>query len=135
MRIATLLASAVVIGMTAGTADAKRPLREIPEIWTPLFYIAVADEIRKKCPSISGRLFKGMNDLRRLKDYANSLGYSDKEIEDFVESESERARMTERGEDYLAQYGADRDKPETLCVLGRAEIERNSAIGVYLKAN
>ena len=135
MRLKTAIVSAVVIGLTASTAQAKRPLRDIPEIWTPLFYIAVADEIRKKCPTISGRVFKGVTDLRRLRDYANSLGYSDREIEDFVESKDEQARMIAQGETYLARYGAHRDKPETLCALGRAEIERNSAIGVYLKAN
>lgn len=135
MRIVSTVLAAGLIAASTSVAETKQPLREIPEVWNSLLYIAVADEIRKKCPSISGRLFKGIRDLRRLKDYANSLGYTDKEIENFVESKDEQARMTRQGEAYLRKFGAERDKPETLCALGRAEIDRNSAIGVYLKAN
>lgn len=140
MRIASiltvsLLAVSPLAGATGATAQAKPPIREVPELYDPLFYIAVANEVRKKCPSISERRVKGIAALWGLRNRANQLGYSDKEIEAFYDSEAERARMARRGEAYLAQYGADRDDPASLCAFGRAEIERNSAIGVYLKEN
>ena len=135
MRYVTILTVALFLGITGSAADAKRPIREVPELYEPLFYIAVANEIRKKCPSISERRVKGITALWTLRNRANALGYSDKEIEAFYDSEAERARMAERGEAYLAQFGADRNDIESLCAFGRAEIERNSAIGVYLKEN
>lgn len=135
MRIATILIVSFCVGATGVSAQAKPPIREVPELYDPLFYIAVADEIRKKCPTISERRVKGIAALWGLRNKANRMGYSDKEIEAFYESEAERARMARRGEAYLAQFGADRDNPESLCAFGRAEIERNSAIGVYLKEN
>lgn len=135
MRIAILPTLALCLGVPFGAAQAKPSIRDVPELYEPLFYIAVANEIRKTCPDISERRLKGINALWSLRNRANQLGYSDKEIEAFYESEAERARMAERGEAYLARFGARRDDPASLCAFGRAEIERNSAIGVYLKEN
>ena len=135
MRIVTIVTAALLLGITGSGAAAKQPIRDVPELYEPLFYIAVANEIRKTCPDISERKMKGIAELWRLRNRANQLGYSDKEIEAFYESEEERARMAERGEAYLARFGADRHDPASLCAFGRAEIERNSAIGVYLKEN
>ena len=135
MRIAILPTLALCLGVPFGAAQAKPSIRDVPELYEPLFYIAVANEIRKTCPDISERRLKGINALWSLRNRANQLGYSDKEIEAFYESEAERARMAERGEAYLARFGERRDDPASLCAFGRAEIERNSAIGVYLKEN
>ena len=135
MRKLIILVLAAGLSLPAVMADAKRPLREVSEIDDALLYIAIADEIRKKCPTISGRLIKGLQDLQRLRRYAKDLGYTEAEIEAYVESKEEQARMEARGEAYVAARGADRTKPDTMCALGRAEIDRNSAIGVYLRAN
>lgn len=130
---ATLFAAAIAAGLPA-MAGAKPPLREVDEINDQLFYGAVANEIDKYCDSISGRRMKAISVLWSLKSRANDLGYSDKEIRAYVESREEKDRMRARGEAYLAANGVSYDKPETFCTLGRAEISRNSAIGVYLKA-
>ncbi|WP_367646337.1 DUF5333 domain-containing protein [Ruegeria arenilitoris] len=117
------------------SADAKPPLREVKEIDNELYYIAIANEISEYCPSISGRRMKAIGVMWSLRSKANSLGYSDGEIRAYVESDSEKARMRAKGEKYLAQNGVSYGKAETFCALGRKEIERNSAIGVYLRAN
>ncbi|WP_170478967.1 DUF5333 domain-containing protein [Ruegeria arenilitoris] len=116
-------------------AEAKPPLREVKEIDNELYYIAVANEISEYCESISGRRLKAIGVMWGLKSKANSLGYSDQEIRAYVESDSEKDRMRAKGEAYLAQNGVSYDNPKTFCSLGRKEIERNSAIGVYLRAN
>ena len=116
-------------------AEAKPPLRDVKEIDNELYYIAIANEISDYCPSISGRRMKAIGVMWGLRSKANKLGYSDKEIRAYVESDAEKDRMRSKGEAYLAQNGVSYDKPNTFCKLGRAEIERNSAIGVYLRAN
>ncbi|WP_237212408.1 DUF5333 domain-containing protein [Ruegeria lacuscaerulensis] len=116
-------------------ADAKPPLREVKEIDNELYYIAIANEISDYCPSISGRRMKAIGVMWGLRSKANKLGYSDKEIRAYVESYTEKDRMRAKGEAYLAQHGVTYDNPNSFCTLGRAEIERNSAIGVYLRAN
>ncbi|WP_171178281.1 DUF5333 domain-containing protein [Ruegeria sp. HKCCD8929] len=122
--------------LTAPTlAQAKPSLREVKEIDNELYYIAIANEISKQCDAIAGRRMKAIGVMWRLRSKANSLGYSDSEIRAYVESDAEKARMRAKGEAYLAQKGVTYERPETFCALGRAEIKRNSAIGVYLRAN
>ncbi|GGH21517.1 NADH dehydrogenase subunit E [Cribrihabitans marinus] len=118
----------------AGMAHAKPPLREVEEIDNELYYIAIANEIDKRCDAISGRRFKAINVMWGLKRKANDLGYSDAEIRAYVDSDAEKARMRRKGEAYLSANGVGDRKPESFCALGRAEIKRNSAIGVYLRA-
>ncbi|WP_170769274.1 DUF5333 domain-containing protein [Ruegeria lacuscaerulensis] len=117
------------------SADAKPPLREVKEIDDQLYYIAIANEISEICPTVSGRRLKAIGVLWDLRSKANKLGYSDKEIRAYIESDAEKDRMRAKGEAYLAQQGVTYDSPETFCSLGQKEIERNSAIGVYLRAN
>ncbi|WP_286193625.1 DUF5333 domain-containing protein [Tropicibacter sp. R16_0] len=128
---ATLVALPVTI---PATAEAKPPLREVSEIDNELYYIAIANEIAEICDGISGRRMKAIGVMWGLRSKANKLGYSDDEIRAYVESDTEKARMRAKGESYLAANGAKYGKPETFCALGRTEINKNSAIGVYLRA-
>ncbi|WP_424833144.1 DUF5333 domain-containing protein [Ruegeria sp.] len=116
-------------------AEAKPPLRDVKEIDNELYYIAIANEISEYCPTISGRRLKAIGVMWDLRSTAHKLGYSDKEIRAYVESDAEKDRMRAKGEAYLAQHGVSYGKPGSFCTLGQKEIERNSAIGVYLRAN
>ena len=70
-----------------------------------------------------------------LRSKAHDLGYTDSEIRAYVDSDAEKDRMRARGEAYLATNGVTYDNPNSFCTLGQDEIKRNSAIGVYLRAN
>jgi hypothetical protein len=118
-----------------GAAGAKPHLRDVAEIDDGILYIAIANEIRKTCDDIQARMIRALTRARGLHNRAKALGYSDAEIEAYLESKDEKNRMRRRGAAYLAQHGASQDRPESLCRLGRDEIERNSAIGVLLRAN
>ncbi|TDE40213.1 DUF5333 domain-containing protein [Antarcticimicrobium sediminis] len=131
---AVLLAASFMLGLPAGAAEARSPLRDVPEIADGIFTIVVANEIRRKCDDIDGRLFRGIKQIHRLKARANALGYSDGEIRTLLDSKVEKARMIERGKSYMAGVGLDYDKPGDLCRLGRMEIKNNSAIGALLRA-
>lgn len=133
MRGFTIL-TLVTSFLLAGAAWAKPPLRDVDKIDDGILYIAIANEIRNECNSITARMFRALSTIRGLEAHAKSLGYSDQEIETYIDSKAEKARMRRRGEAYLADNGVSYAKPETFCALGRAEIERNSAIGVLLRA-
>ena len=130
---AVLIVAALLAGLPAHAA-AKPPLREVPEIADGIFTIVVANEIRRKCDGIDGRLFKGFFQIQRLKSRANDLGYTDNEIRAVLDSEAEKARVVARGRRYMAGHGLDYDTPGDLCRLGRLEIRNNSAIGALLRA-
>ncbi|WP_293573179.1 DUF5333 domain-containing protein [Phaeobacter sp.] len=127
-------AIAAAVLFQPGAAAAKPSLRDVPEIENPLFAVAVAKEVADHCDRLSARLFKGLGELRRLRARANDLGYSDTEIRAYISSDAEKKRMRAKGERFLAQNGVSYEKTETFCTFGRAEIEKNSAIGVLLRA-
>jgi len=132
LRIVALLAALLAAGPIA--ASAKPHLRDVPEIEGPLFAVAMAKEVSDYCDSIGARLFKGIGELRRLRSKANELGYSDTEIRAYIESDTEKTRMRAKGEKLLRASGVSYENPETFCAFGRTEIEKNSAIGVLLRA-
>lgn len=131
---AVAIAATLCAAVPAGAAVAKPPLRDVPEIENTLFIVAIADEVSKKCDSISARRMKGFSILLNLRARANQLGYSDAEIRAQVESDAEKKRMRAKGEAYLKSQGVVIGEPETYCAFGRAEIKKTSAIGALLKA-
>lgn len=131
-RIAILLATCLAV--LPLSAQAKPSLRDVPEIENPLFAVAMAKEVADYCDTIGARFFRGLGELRRLKARANDLGYSDAEIRAYIESDTEKARMRAKGEALLAQNGVTYDNPESFCAYGHEEIQKNSAIGVLLRA-
>ena len=122
------------LGSLAAAAQDKPSLRDVPEIENVIFAAAIGYEISEICPTISARRLKAIGRAWQLRSRANALGYSDSEIKAYVESDVEKARMRAKGEAYLKSKGAVYGQPETFCVVGRAEIEKNSAVGALLRA-
>ncbi|PLS22114.1 DUF5333 domain-containing protein [Neptunicoccus cionae] len=130
-----ILLTAALTGLMATTAMANPPLREVKEINDGLLYVGLADEIRKNCDSISGRIFKGIGRLRAIHKQAQDMGYSKEEIETFVDSRAEKNRLKARGRAYLKANGASLENKQSMCALGRKEIAKGSAIGSLLYEN
>lgn len=118
----------------SSAAAANPPLRDVAYVDDGLFHVAVADVIRKGCGDIDPRIFKAISVLRDLKNHASSLGYSDAEIDAFVDSDVEKDRMRARGAKLFKSRGVNPEIPDDLCRMGREEIAQKSAIGVLLRA-
>lgn len=130
-----ILALVIGIAATASVADARaQSLASEHDINTGLFNVAVADRIRKKCDDIAPRYFTALGYLQSLKAEARKRGYSDAEIDRYINDDAERAKMEERRNAYIRDSGADPTDRASLCRLGRQEIARQSQIGQLLKA-
>ena len=130
-----ILSIALALTITSGAAAAANPpLRELSEVDDGLYYVAVANVVRKRCDSIDARMLRALGKIRELRKIAQNAGYSETEINAFVDSDTEKARMIARAEKMFVARGIDPDVPEDLCRFGREEIARNSAVGVLLKA-
>lgn len=122
-----------IIGLSAGTVQAKQKLRDVKMIDDAVFDVAVADKIRKECPDISARVIKALTLYRSVRSHARSLGYSNDEIEAYGDSDVEKARMRAKGEAYLRSHGVVASDPQSYCAVGRKEIQKSSRIGSLLK--
>ncbi|MGP6085518.1 DUF5333 domain-containing protein [Antarctobacter jejuensis] len=125
-------ASILLIALAAPVA-AKPPLREVAEIDNGLMAIAIADEIRKSCDDIQPRMIRAITQINALEQKARDLGYSKDEIDDYVTSKSEKARMRKKAESWLVSKGVNPNDRGALCQFGRDEIARGGAIGYFLR--
>lgn len=130
LAVAAVVALAPVAGSGAALASSLRDQKEVND---GLVIIAAADMIRKTCPTISARMLNAYGFMRSLKSIANDAGFSDRQIEAYVENKAEKARVEGIARAYLASQGVIPQVVETYCEVGRYEIERNSQIGVLLK--
>ncbi|MCX7566248.1 DUF5333 domain-containing protein [Sulfitobacter sp. F26169L] len=121
------------IVMSAGGVSAKQNLRDVRAVDDAVFDVAVADEIRKKCPDISARVIKALSLYRSVRAHARSLGFTDDEIDAYADSDQEKARMRAKGEAYMNANGVVASDPQSYCALGRKEIQKSSRIGSLLR--
>lgn len=124
----------VILGLTlAAPAQALPPLRDVPEVDDGLMMVAIADQIRKSCDGIDARMVRAYTTLSSLKRLARARGYSDAEIEAYVTSKDEKARMKAKATAWLSARGVNAADTTQLCAFGRDQIKADSAIGRLLK--
>ncbi len=128
----TGLAALAVAAMVPAASAAS--LSQETDINTALFEIAVANEIRKECDSISPRIFTAIGRMNALKSEARRRGYSDAEIDAYVNDKAEKQKMRARRNEYIRAQGAVPDDGPSLCALGESEIAKQSRIGALLVA-
>ena len=129
-----LLTAILIVTLSVGeAASAKPPLREVAEIDNALMHVAIADAIRKSCDGINARLIRAYSELNRLKSIARDKGYTDDEVEAYVTSKSEKARMKDKAEQFLQENGVRSDDIPALCRFGQEQIQAQTEIGQLLR--
>ncbi|WP_292292745.1 DUF5333 domain-containing protein [Marivita sp.] len=131
MRLLTT--TVAVLLMAASTGLAKPPLRDVAEIDDAVMAVAIADAIRKSCDDINARLLRAYTTLNGLKSDARARGYTDEEVEAYVTSKSEKARMKAKAERFLQANGVRPDDIPALCRFGKAQIRSRTEIGELLR--
>lgn len=131
MRLLT--ATLIVALSVGGVASAKPPLRDVAQIDDALMHVAIADAIRKSCSDIDARLIRAYSELNRLKALARDMGYTDDEVEDYVTSKAEKARMKDKAEQFLQANGVRPDDIPALCRFGQSQIQAQTDIGQLLR--
>ena len=129
-----LLTGILIVALSfGGQASAKPPLREVASIDDALMHVAIADAIRKSCTGINARLIRAYSELNRLKALARDMGYTEEEVEAYVTSKSEKARMKDKAEAFLQANGVRPDDIPALCRFGQSQIQAQTEIGQLLR--
>ena len=112
-------------------APAHASLADEKEVNARLAVVATADMIRKGCGSIDARMVRAFAFLRQTQGIARDAGYSDDEIEAYVEDDAAKAVVEAGARAYLEQKGGLTEA--ALCATGEAEIAGRTAIGKLLR--
>ncbi|MCL4160458.1 UNVERIFIED_CONTAM: hypothetical protein GTU68_013821 [Idotea baltica] len=79
-------------------------------------------------------MFVALNKALALKRYAKSLGATEAEIDAFIESKAEQARIRKLATDYLVKNGVTPGgDSEAYCKLGEREMAQGTLIGSVLR--
>jgi hypothetical protein len=125
---------ALMLGM-ASPVLAQPSLSDNTYINDRLIQARVADRIRKECPSISARFAYALSQARALKQYARDQGYSEDEIDAFLESKPDKKRVKAAAEAYLAANGVVDGNAQSFCALGVKEIANKTVAGSLIYEN
>jgi hypothetical protein len=109
------------------------PLKDVPYVRDGIIATGIAYEISRVCDSIDARMIRGAMFLLSLKDHASDLGYSDAEIDAYINDQAEKDRLEAVARQILREMGAVEGQPETYCTVGRAEIAADTPVGHLLR--
>lgn len=130
--LGALVVSAVA--MTAPLyADERPEMDRDSHIMRSLLSAAISLGVSRACPTMEIRQVYGLFKALELRNYARRLGYSDEEINAFVNDPAEQKRMEEWAWAYMSDQGVKEDDAESHCSLGKYEIERGSLTGRLLR--
>ncbi len=132
MRLILTTLIALSLGGMANAARADLAAEQ--DINAGLLAIAAANKIRRECGDLSGKYWAARSYVTQLKEMATSRGYTEAQIDAYVNDDTEKAKMRERRNAYFKSKGASNLDAASLCRLGREEIKNRSRIGSFLKA-
>ena len=98
-----------------------------------LVVAGIVEEIDDQCPSLKVRVVRGALFLRSLHRLAGDAGFTDEEIEAYVDDREQEAFLRQIAQDWLTERGAAQGDPETYCAIGREEMANDTQIGSFLK--
>lgn len=131
LALGAVLAVATV--MAAGHASAQTALKDVAHVRDGIIAVGMAYEISEQCDNIRARLFRGYGYLQSLRSHASSLGFSDEEIDAYINDKAEKDRLEGIARAQLASLGAVADDPDSYCAVGRAQIAANTRVGWLLR--
>jgi Family of unknown function (DUF5333) len=119
--------------LLAQPALALGPLKDVAYVRDGIIAVGLAIEIGDKCGSIEARYLRGVSFLNELKAHAASLGYTDSEIEAYVDDDIEKDRLEAIARTQLADLGAVVGDEASYCAVGEAQIAAGTPAGQLLR--
>ena len=115
-----------------GSAEELHPLVPVERVWEELIDTALAYEIGERCESLDSRKLQGLAFLLSLQAYARGLGYSQDQIDAFIDDDAEKDRLEAEARARLREMGGVDGEWETYCEVGRHEIAAGTQVGRLL---
>lgn len=117
----------------AGSVSAQSALKDVQHVRDGIIHVGMAYEISERCDSLRPRTFRGISFLNSLKNHATELGFSDDQIDAYVNDDAEKDRLEGIARQELARLGAVAGNDDTFCAVGRAQMDANTRVGWLLR--
>lgn len=125
------LAFAAVLAATG--AQAQSFPGDIEEVTEGLIAVGMAVELSDRCDSVSARRLRGINFLFGLKSTLEEAGFSNAEIDAYIDNRAEKNRLEGIARDRLAALGVVPGQQSTYCSVARGQIAQGTQVGQLLR--
>jgi len=131
LALVTVVALATVL--SAGHSSAQTALKDVAKVRDGIIFVGMAYEISEQCDSINARLFRGLGYLQSLRRHARDLGYSEAEVDAYIDDDAEKDRLESIARAQLAQLGVVPGQEASYCAVGRGQMDANTRVGWLLR--
>lgn len=132
MRVVLAVLFALLpVGLWAN--GALPPLHEDRTVRFSFYSAGLADIVRNECPTLEGRMLRGLRYALALRSYALDKGYTMEDVETLLQNKEEEEKLRQQIVRDLARRGATPGNTEAYCRVGREEIAKNSLAGRLLR--
>ncbi|WP_281983128.1 DUF5333 domain-containing protein [Thalassorhabdomicrobium marinisediminis] len=132
MKSLNLMAGAAALALTLSGAASANPAN-VERVTEGLIAAGMAIELGDKCDGVSVRLIRGYSFLNSLKSHLESLGYSDDEIDAYIDNKAEKERLIEIAYGRLAALGVDASNPSSYCAVAQDQMAQGTQVGRLLR--
>jgi hypothetical protein len=125
--------TAAVFGAALTATTVMANPSDVERVTEGLIATGMAFELSEKCNEVDARMLRGLNLLYGLKSHLQDLGYSNAEIDAFVDDRAEKDRLEAIARERLRSLGARADDAATYCTVARAQIAQGTQVGRLLR--
>ena len=126
------LLSAALLGAMLSTAASANPAN-VERVTDGLIAAGMAIELDDNCGDVRVRMLRGLNFLQGLKNHLQDLGYSNAEIDAYIDNRDEKQRLKDIAQERLFALGVRADDPATYCIVANAQIAEGTQVGQLLR--
>jgi hypothetical protein len=98
-----------------------------------LIAAGMAIELDDNCGDVRIRMLRGLSFLQGLKNHLQDLGYSNDEIDAYIDNRTEKQRLEALARQRLNALGVRTDDPATYCTVAQAQIAEGTQVGQLLR--
>lgn len=121
-----------VLAAPMATPVAANPA-QVERVTEGLIAAGMAIELDDNCGAVDVRLLRGLNFLQGLKSHLSDLGYSNAEIDAYIDNDAEKDRLEAIARQRLSDLGVRVGETETYCIVARGQIAQDTAVGRLLR--
>ena len=132
MKTTKTLFAAAALGLTLSGAAVANPAN-VERVTEGLIAAGMAIELDDNCGDVRVRMLRGLNFLQGLKSHLQDLGYSNAEIDAYIDNRSEKQRLETLARQRLNALGVRTDDASTYCTVAKAQIAEDTQVGRLLR--
>lgn len=125
------LAAVTGLGLMATTAAANPA--NVERVTEGLIAAGMAIELDDQCGDVRVRMLRGLNFLQGLKSHLSDLGYSNAEIDAFIDNDAEKDRLEGIARQRLSALGVVEGNGASYCTVARGQIDQGTQVGRLLR--